>query len=563
MNSLQSLHVDVAGLAETNTCWQHSHLRDDFNNVVRRFHRQSKTVFGSPSKDVDPIPPSETYQAGGTLTFVVGFLVSRVNGQNFSDPTGLGRWSGITFSGSETQKLTVITAYRVCSGSIRSVPLGSSFAREYNYFHLSTKQSVNPRRLFLRDLQQQVLHLQEQGHAIIVMLDANSTLQSDTHFADFLDHCTLFDLHANDPAESTYIGAESRRIDFILGCHHARQFLERSGTLAYNEGPQSDHRGLYVDLKLEFFQRSSAIPSPSSRTVHTGNPELVAKYNEKVLAYYTVHRLVERINDLYNNYHSMSRDDIRALLIGWDNDKGRAMKAAENFLKRPPKKCRWSPTLRNRAFTRLYWKLRLREIQEGKNYSVTFTRWQGQLRQHDKTFFFPCLHEELSLAEVRAQFNKASSDFYKCQVDATPMRMKCYEDLIVRYETDTNPATMTASRHKATIVRRTIDGETVRNKFREISRTVKPFTVSSLSKILVPSGSSALNHDDEEEALSAYHILQKQDPSDVLWDTVIDRSQMEAHLLKYWLRTARSVLSSAIVLFHVRGAPGGGGSMRS
>jgi hypothetical protein len=161
-------------------------------------------------------------------------LVSRIQGKSLSDPTGLGRWSGITFSGSKAQQLTLITAYRVCSGSIRSVPLGSSFAREYNHFHSSAKHSVNPRRLFLRDLQQQIIQLQEQGHAIVVMLDANATLQSDTHFVDFLDQCTLFDLHANDPAESTYIGAESRWIDFILGCHHARQFVERSGTLAYN-----------------------------------------------------------------------------------------------------------------------------------------------------------------------------------------------------------------------------------------------------------------------------------------------------------------------------------------
>jgi len=216
-------------------------------------HRQHKTVFGSPTKEVDQPPISETYQAGGTITMVLGSLVARVHGQSILDPTGLGRWSGVTFSGSETQKLTVITAYRVCSGSIRSVPLGSSFAREYNYFHSTTKHKVNPRRLFLRNLQQQIVQLQEQGHAIVVMLDANATMHSDTHFVDFLDHCTLFDFHANDPAESTYIGAESRRMDFILGCHHARQFLERSGTLAYNEGPQSDHRGLYVDLKLEFF----------------------------------------------------------------------------------------------------------------------------------------------------------------------------------------------------------------------------------------------------------------------------------------------------------------------
>ncbi len=149
MTSLQSLHVNVAGLAETNTSCQHPHLREDFNNLARRFHRQCRTVFGSPSAAIDPIHPSETYQAGGTITMAVGSsLVSRIHGNSISDPTGLCRWSGITFSGSETQKLTVITAYRVCSGSIRSVPLGSSFAQEFNYFHSSAKQSVNPPRLF-------------------------------------------------------------------------------------------------------------------------------------------------------------------------------------------------------------------------------------------------------------------------------------------------------------------------------------------------------------------------------------------------------------------------------
>ncbi|KAI2499358.1 hypothetical protein MHU86_15140 [Fragilaria crotonensis] len=531
LNSLQSLHVDVAGLAETNTCWQHSHLRDDFTNVVRRFHRQSKTVFGSPTTETDPIPLSETFQAGGTVTMVMGSLVSRVNGGNILDSTGLGRWSGVTFSGTESQKLTVITAYRVCSGSIRSAPLGSSFAREYNHFHSTMKCTVNPRRLFLRDLQQQIAHCQEQGHAIVVMMDANATIHSDTHFADFLDHCALFDLHANDPADSTYIGAESRRIDFIFGCHQARLLLERSGTLAYNEGPQSDHRGLYVDLKLEFFSRSQAIPPSQSRTVHTGNPELVQRYNRKVMEYYTAHNMVERINKLANNYKSMSRAEIRSQLIAWDNDKGRAMKAAENVLSKPPKKCRWSQPLETKhslASTGSFGYANSKR----ENYSATFRRWQAQIRVYDKKFCFPFLNQELSETEVRAQFNKASSDFHKCQSAATPMRFKCYEDLISTYENDTNPITMTDSRRKASIVRRTIDCETIRNKFRDIRRTVKPAEVSSLSKIQIPVGSSTcLNHDEVET--NAYHILQHRDPLDIMWETVIDRKQMEAHLISY------------------------------
>ena len=42
LNCLQSFQVDFAGLAETNTCWQHSHLRADVTNATRRIYRQSK-----------------------------------------------------------------------------------------------------------------------------------------------------------------------------------------------------------------------------------------------------------------------------------------------------------------------------------------------------------------------------------------------------------------------------------------------------------------------------------------------------------------------------------------
>ena len=249
------------------------------------------------------------------------------------------------------------------------------------------------------------------------------------------------------------------------------------------------------------------------------------------MEYYVSHRMVERINALHKNFKSMSREDIRSQLIGWDNDKGRAMKAAENVLHKPPKKCRWSPILRNRAFIRIYWKLRLGEIKEEKNYHEVFIRWQSQLRIYDSTFSFPNLNKNLSLEDVRARFNKASSDFYKCQAESTPMRLKCYEHLIAVYENDNNPSTMKESRRKAAIVRRTIDGETVKNKFSEIRRTVKPFTASSLSKLLVPSMTSLPKNNDEET--TAYHILQRADPSEILWETVIDRKQMEAHLLKY------------------------------
>ncbi len=82
------------------------------------------------------------------------------------------------------------------------------------------------------------------------MLDANSTVKGDLPFVSMLCACGLDDLHALNPAPSTYMGARERRIDFMFGCHHVVNATERQGTLSYYEGPQADHRGLYIDVNL-------------------------------------------------------------------------------------------------------------------------------------------------------------------------------------------------------------------------------------------------------------------------------------------------------------------------
>ena len=223
----------ILGLSETNTCWAHHHLKSDFQAAIRSFHKQSKVCFGSPNATIDPCPTTESHQAGGNVTMVTGPMVSRVHGAELQDPTGLGRGCGYTLLGKLDQKLSVLTAYRVCHGSPSSAPLGSSFLREYEYLRTQKHYRPNPRRQFLTDLQTAVMQLQESGHAVVVMLDANSTLSSDNHFSDFIDSCGLHDLHSNDPAPSTYIGSVDRRIDFILGCDQVLQHFQVRYTFVF------------------------------------------------------------------------------------------------------------------------------------------------------------------------------------------------------------------------------------------------------------------------------------------------------------------------------------------
>ncbi|KAI2497152.1 hypothetical protein MHU86_17355 [Fragilaria crotonensis] len=450
LKCLQGLDVDIMGLSETNTCCQnHSNL--------------------------------------GNLTSILGSLASRVDGSDILDATGLGRWSGVKLAGPDNKKLSIITAYRVCSGSPQTSPIGSSFLREYEFFREHNHPSPNPRRLFFVDLQKVILDLQESGYSTILMLDANSTLD-DKQLTDVLARCGLQDLHSHDPPPSTFIGSAHRRIDFIFGCADARRHVIRSGSLAYTEGPQSDHRSLYVDLSPEFMTTPpwQSINSLQSRDLYTGNPEKVTTYHNAMLSYYAQHRMIERIQHLYDVRDSMDRDEIRSALIKWDNDQGRAMELGERTLRRPPQKCAWSPTLRNSAILRRYWLLRLREKLRDENYATTFCRWQMEIQTNDPAFRLPSLGQSLSIDQIRLSLNRANREFRRIQKQSVPLRLHTYQELLETYQEDTNPATKEESRRKAKIVQTTITGESIRHVFGNIRKIVRPSEQSGLSKVIVP-----------------------------------------------------------------------------
>lgn len=310
MLSLKAYGIDIAGLAETNTAWQHQHLQQDFRKVVHRHFRQSKVTFGGPLSTVDPCPYTETFQSGGTTTVTHGPLTSSIYGDEITDSSGLGRWAGITLRGKGDYKLSIITAYRTCGGSINTSSLGSVYSREFLFFRDSGIQRPNPRRLFFQHIGDSIRQLQDLGHHILLMLDANSDLSNDYSFSEFISECDLHDLHHSQPPPSTYIGSAHRRIDYILGCTNLLRFKQRSGSLSYYDGPHSDHRCIFVDLEIPELCSllSPQKMSPAShRALHTGNPELVSAYLEVVKQYYAAHKMEKRMDSLYRHHQTMDR----------------------------------------------------------------------------------------------------------------------------------------------------------------------------------------------------------------------------------------------------------------
>ena len=109
--------------------------------------------------------------------------------------------------------------------------------------------------------------------------------------------------------------------------------------------------------------------------------------------------------------------------------------------------------------------------------------------------------------------------------------MQCCDDLHAQYEADSNPSTKSESRRKAKIVRNTIDGETIRNKFRDLRRVVKPTSMSSLSKLLIPKHRNSSTSASVAE--DTYRLLQETDPADLIWETVVERDEIKKHLIQY------------------------------
>ena len=530
--STTDIGADIVGMAETNTAWQHRHLRQAFRAKLQRHHRISKVTFSSPTQAIDPVPEKESFQAGGTITFASSILVPMVQGEPIIDPSGLGRWSGLTFRGKNNSHLSVITAYRVCKSSIQTAPLGSSFAREYEHHRSQGVKSPQPRKQLLNDLTTTIQTLQHKGSSVLVMMDSNGQLHDDKDIQQFLVNCDLADLHQQDPALSTYIGSSHRRIDHMFGCSQTVTSLSASGSLSYLEGPQSDHRGLFVDLDPRIILQQSidpiALQTHSQRLLKTGNPDSVEVYQQSMQQYYAEHRMIERIQHLATSMHEMTQPAIRNELEKWDADQGRAMFFAEKQLSRPRKPYQWSPTLRNAGLTNRYWRLRPREQLHQEDFAETFLRMAQQAQQKDQTFQFPMLNIPLSVGEIKDHLNKSTKFLHTCKANSTELRYKCYHDMVAIYENDNDTTTMKESQRKSKIVQKTIKSEQCRAMYRKIRQILQPTTHGALTRIMVPRLKTTTELPEDFQK-----FLETTAEDNIEWDSILNKESIDYNLLRF------------------------------
>ncbi|KAI2491599.1 hypothetical protein MHU86_22971 [Fragilaria crotonensis] len=188
-----------------------------------------------------------------------------------------------------------------------------------------------------------------------------------------------------------------------------------------------------------------------------------------------------------------------------------------------------------------YWKLRLRELLHGADYQETFQRWETKIQEFDSSFRLPEFGQALDVNTVRKRLNEASKQLRIVQKHSLSHRQQSFQDLLDTYDADTNHHTKHESMRKAKIVRRTLSSESNRNMFSHIKNLIKPGEYSPLTKLKIPREKEASK---VTQPGDVHTVLEETSPADIMWDTIISREEIEAHLVKFNRDAFRAAASS-------------------
>ena len=374
LDNLNNMDADIFMASETNTNWKSAAFRNEFKKKVNRVWPANRIAYSS--SDVGIEFELHEFLPGGTCTMAVDNLSMRVVKVG-EDESGLGRWSYITLEGQGGRKITFITAYRICNGTMKGARTNSmQQAKVINKQEiLKGKQASNPdtkylRQKFIEDLALFIQALKDAGHAIVLGLDANETPEESISnnapkkgsISWLLEHTGLHEVfdHQHSITPDSTTTTPGRFIDRVA-VHGIR--IQRVTLLNAHTPAKSDHLGIAIDLDMKYLfdHACSPLVQPSPRKLTSGNAAAVQKYIAFINKQFNEHKIVERCRRLRDLCDSGDFDETnRQQLFALDRQVTEILLGAENQCsKRRQQRNLWSPALKKAGCEIGYWKQRL------------------------------------------------------------------------------------------------------------------------------------------------------------------------------------------------------------
>eukprot|EP00957_Ditylum_brightwellii_P054853 4157524-Ditylum_brightwellii.AAC.1 len=156
------------------------------------------------------------YQPGGTATVVLDKWVSMIKDSG-KDAAGI--WLWVTYGGSQTQQITVISAYRVCKNTIAEAGLSTAWMQQWKHHREKGRVNPDPCKLFLTGLFAFIDLLSEKGHEIMLNIDRNEEDRMGNNLHRFVQDQNLVNVHRHLHPDAeplhTYMRGQ-KCIDFIF-----------------------------------------------------------------------------------------------------------------------------------------------------------------------------------------------------------------------------------------------------------------------------------------------------------------------------------------------------------
>ena len=233
------------------------------------------------------------YQPGGLATVMCRSLSSKSNRVR-KDPTSIVQTSSVI---TEKGELRIINAYL----PPRSKGPLSTYVQTMNTIK---RLDLQPRHLSVREyfytmLEKEIQEAVDDGAKIIIGGDFNETHGERSEMTKRLEHASLVNVTSpggeGAPPSSRRPG--SRVIDHVWVSNDLLPVLTAFGYLPFGLGVWSDHRGLFVDLKMSKVENPS-VPCSVQRKLDSKNCRSVERYLKRVNALVLVHSIERNIAKL-------------------------------------------------------------------------------------------------------------------------------------------------------------------------------------------------------------------------------------------------------------------------
>ena len=402
--------VDVMGLAETNVNWGCVEGKDTLWDRTKQWAETRRIGVAYNTNQL----LNRKHQQGGTATIATNDIAHRYK-KCGADPSGLGRWSWILITGTQTHATRFVTIY---------APQKSGTGQNTVYAQQLSHWNENPIPIFWRDLAQAITKWQSEGNQLVLMGDWNE----DVVGAPLTTWMTVFHLreaitsyHGQSPPPTHQRG--SHAIDGIFISDSIQ--VQKAGYLGFGEIP-GDHRGIWIDVHQRHVlgYKMSDIPRAEARRLKLEDPRVVHKYQTILFEYLSAYKVFSRLRKLTSQIvegvpftekqeHEYEEvDKIRVKGMDLAERKCRKLKMGAKL---------WSPALQKERDTILFWTLVLKRLKKCKIGARRLLRLKKKLNITEDT--------RLPREVVEIKLDDAYKRYKVCCKNDAALRRNYLEDL--------------------------------------------------------------------------------------------------------------------------------------